>query len=155
VKKIIRRGMAVVAASLVAGVLSACSDSGSSASSGTTTTTGQAGVASIAPTTTSTSVVVPEYDPAKNTRKDVVPGACQDGGSNGWSFEGTVTNSDETPKGYSITVDFITVPGNTVMATRVIDVPPVAPHATANWSVDGAVPGQTQLTCVVRQSLAT
>jgi hypothetical protein len=156
VKKILCRGMAVVAASLVTGVLSACSGSGSpSASSGTTTTTGQAGTASIAPTTTSTSVVVPEYDPAKNTRKDVVPGECKDGGSDGWSFEGTVTNSDATSKGYSITVDFITVPGNTVMATRVITVPPVAPQATANWSVDGAVPGQTQLTCVVRQSLAT
>ena len=155
-RKIHCRGMAVVAASLVTVALSACSSSGShAASSGTTTTTGQAGVASIAPTTTSTSVVVPEYDPAKNTRKDVVPGACTDGGSNGWSFDGTVTNSAETPRGYSITVDFITVPGDTVMATRVITVPPVAPHATANWSVGGAVPGQTQLTCVIRQSLAT
>ena len=154
-KKILRRGMAAVAASLVTVALSACSSGGSrSASSGSTTTTSRAGVASVAPTTTSTSVAVPKYDPAKNTRKDVVPGACTDGGSKGWSFEGTVTNSATTSRGYSITVDFITVPGDTVMATRVITVPPVAPRATAKWSVGGAVPGQTHLTCVIRQSLA-
>ena len=100
-------------------------------------------------------MIVPAYDPAKNTRKDVAPGACTDGGSKGWSFQGTVTNSSASRRGYSITVDFITVPGDTVMATRVITVPRVAPHATANWSVGGAVPGQQHLTCVVRQSLAT
>jgi hypothetical protein len=100
-------------------------------------------------------VVVPAYDPAKNARKEVAPGACVDGGAKGWSFQGTVTNSTATRRGYSITVDFITVPGDTVMATRVITVPPVAPHATANWSVGGAVPGEQHLTCVVRQSLAT
>ena len=64
-----------------------------SASSGTTTTTSPAGAASIGSTTTSTSVVVPDYDPAKNARGDVMPGACVDGGANGWSFAGTVTNS--------------------------------------------------------------
>jgi hypothetical protein len=31
-------------------------------------------------------------------------------------------------------------------------VPRVAPHATANWSVGGAVPGEKNLTCVIRQS---
>jgi hypothetical protein len=143
-------------AALLAVALSGCSSGGShSASSGTTTTTSHASAASIAPTTTSTSVAVPAYDPAKNARKDVAPGACTDGGSKGWSFQGKVTNSAATPRGYSITVDFITVPGDTVMATRVITVPPVAPHATTDWSVGGAVPGQQHLTCVVRQSLAT
>jgi hypothetical protein len=154
--KTLHKRTGAMAAVLVAVVLAGCSGGGShSASTGTTTTTSHAAVPSIAPTTTSTSVVVPKYDPAKNTRKDVVPGACTDGGSTGWSFQGTVTNSAATRKGYSITVDFITVPGDTVMATRVITVPPVAPHATADWSVGGAVPGQTHLTCVIRQSLAT
>jgi hypothetical protein len=125
------------------------------ASTGTTTTTSHAGSSSIAPTTTSTSVVVPAFDPAKNTRKNVVPGACSDGGANRWSFQVTVTNSAATFRGVSITVDFMTVPGDTVMATRVITVPRVAPHATANWSVGGAVPEQQHLTCVVRQSPAT
>jgi hypothetical protein len=148
--------MAVGAIILLAVALSGCSGGGShSASTGTTTTTRHASATSIASTTTSTSVIVPAYDPAKNTRKDVAPGACTDGGSKGWSFQGTVTNSSASRRGYSITVDFITVPGDTVMATRVITVPRVAPHATANWSVGGAVPGQQHLTCVVRQSLAT
>jgi hypothetical protein len=147
---------AVVAALLFAVALSGCSGGGShSASTGTTTTTSHASEASIAPTTTSTSVVVPAYDPAKNARRDVAPGACVDGGTKGWSFQGTVTNTTATRRGYSITVDFITVPGDTVMATRVITVPTVAPHATADWSVGGAVPGEQHLTCVVRQSLAT
>ena len=149
------RRAAMVAAVLVAVVLTGCSGGSHSASDGTTTTTSPAGAASIGSTTTSTSVVVPDYDPAKNTRGDVVPGACVDGGANGWSFAGTVTNSSADSRGYSITVDFITMPGDTVMATRVVAVPPVAPQATANWSVGGAVPGQKNLTCVVRQSLAT
>jgi hypothetical protein len=148
--------MSVVTALLLSVVVVGCSSGGShSASSGTTTTTRHVSAPSIAPTTTSTSVVVPAYDPARNTRRDVVPGACTDGGVKGWSYQGTVTNSAATSRGYSITVDFITVPGDTVMATRVITVPRVAPHATANWSVSGAVPGQQHLTCVVRQSLAT
>jgi hypothetical protein len=146
-----------VGAIIVLGVaLSGCSGSSSkAASTGTTTTSRPVAQGAIAPTTTSTSVLVPAYDPAKNTRKDVAPGACTDGGSKGWSFQGTVTNSAATKRGYSITVDFITVPGDTVMATRVVTVPPVAPHTTANWSAGGAVPGQKNLNCVVRQSLAT
>jgi hypothetical protein len=144
-----------VASLLLAVALASCSSSGSHTASSGTTTTSHAGVPSIAPATTSTSVIVPAYDPAKNTRRDVVPGACTDGGSKGWSFQGRVTNSSASPRGYSITVDFIAVPGDTVMATRVIAVPRVAPHATADWSVGGAVPGQQHLTCVVRQSLAT
>jgi hypothetical protein len=156
VKKILHPRTAVLAVVVGGVVLSGCSGSSSHSASGiTTTTSGHSSVASIAPTTTSTSVIVPAYDPAKNTRKDVVPGACTDGGSKGWSFQGKVTNSSASPRGYSITVDFITVPGDTVMATRVITVPPVAPHATADWSIGGAVPGEQHLTCVVRQSLAT
>jgi hypothetical protein len=132
-----------------------CTGGGShSASSETTTTTSRAGPASIAPTTTSTSVVVPDYDPAKNVRRDVNPGACVDGGDKGWSFDGTVTNSAAGSRGYSIVVDFITNPGDTVMATRVVTVPAVAPQATQNWNVSGAVPGQKDLNCVVRQALA-
>jgi hypothetical protein len=144
----------MMAALVLAIALIACTGGSHSASSGTTTSS-HAGPASIAPTTTSTSVVVPEYDPAKNARRDVNPGACVDGGDKGWSFAGTVTNSTDQPRGYSIVVDFVTVPGNTVKATRVVTVPPVAPQATQNWTVNGAVPGEKNLTCVVRQSLAT
>ena len=148
--------LTIVVAVALALALTSCTGGGShSASSSATTTTGPAGAQSSGATTTSTSVVVPDYDPAKNARGDVIPGACVDGGANGWSFAGTVTNSTADARGYSIVVDFITMPGDTVMATRVVTVPPVAPQATANWSVDGAVPGQKDLTCVIRQSLAT
>jgi hypothetical protein len=93
------------------------------------------------------------YDAAKNARQDVTAGACTDGGAKG-SLEGKVTNSASTARGYSIAVDFITVPGDTVMATRVVTVRPVRPHATASWSATGAAPGVANLTCVIRQSLA-
>jgi hypothetical protein len=131
-----------------------CSGGSHSASSTTTTTTSPAAAGSIAPTTTSTSVVVPEYDPTKNARRDVNPGACVNGGDKGWSFDGTVTNSAPGSRGYSIVVDFVTVPGDTVKATRVVTVPTVAPQATQNWTVRGAVPGEKDLTCVIRQALA-
>jgi hypothetical protein len=100
-------------------------------------------------------VNVPVYDPARNARQDVVAGTCTNGGDKGWSLEGKVTNSAPTARGYSIVVDFITVPGDTVMATRVITVPPVQPHDTATWSATGAAPGHENLTCVIRQSMAT
>jgi hypothetical protein len=145
----------MVAALVLTLGLIACTGGSHAASSGTTTTSSHAGPASVVSTTTSTSVVVPEYDPAKNARRDVTPGACVDGGDKGWSFAGTVTNSTDQPRGYSIAVDFVTVPGNTVKATRVVTVPPVAPRATQDWTVGGAVPGEKNLTCVVRQSLAT
>jgi hypothetical protein len=109
----------------------------------------------VAPTTTSTSVKVPVYDPAKNARQDVMAGACTDGGASGWSFSGKVTNSAATTRGYAIVVDFITVPGDTVMATKVVNVPPLRPHASASWSATGAAPGQKNLTCVIRQSTIT
>jgi hypothetical protein len=100
-------------------------------------------------------VTVPPYDPAKNARGDVTPVACTDEGAKGWSFTGTVTNSAPTTRGYSIAVDFIVVPGDTVVATQVIDVPPVAPHHTADWRATGAAPGHKNLNCVIRQALAT
>jgi hypothetical protein len=142
----------VVALALALSVLG-CTGGGSHPSSAATPPThGSATTATSAQSTTSTSVSVPQYDPAKNARQDVVAGACSDGGDKGWSLEGTVTNSGATPRGYSIVVDFITVPGDTVMATRVVTVPPLAPHASASWSATGAVPGQKNLTCVIRQS---
>ena len=151
-------------AALLAIALAGCSGGSSHSSSSPATktpsgstsgaTTGSTS-ASIAPTTTSTSVIVPAYDPAKNARPDVAAGACIDGGTKGWSFEGKVTNSTAGRRSYAIVVDFITVPGDTVMATRVVLVPRVGPHATADWSVGGAVPGLKNLTCVIRQSTTT
>lgn len=107
------------------------------------------------PASSDTTVSVPAYNPAKNARQDVVAGPCVDGGSNGWSLSGTVTNSASTTQGYSIVVDFITVPGDTVVATKLVTVAPLHPHNSAKWSATGAAPGVKDLTCVIRQSLST
>ena len=154
VTKSLHSGSGMLAALMLAAALTACTGGSHSASSGGTTTTSRVVAPSIGPTRTSTSVVVPKYDPAKNARRDVEPGACVNQGDKGWSFKGTVTNSSAASRGYSIAVDFITVPGDTVMATRVVTVPRIAPKATKNWTVTGAAPGQKNLTCVIRQALA-
>jgi hypothetical protein len=104
--------------------------------------------------TSQTTVSVPAYNPAKNARQDVVSGGCVNR-SNGWSLSGTVTNSSTIRRRYSIVVDFITVPGDTVEATKLVNVRPLAPHSSATWSASGAAPGIRKLTCVIRQSLST
>ncbi len=139
-----RRATGVGLLSVAMLMLAACGGGKPQASSSTSTVP--------APQTT---VSVPPYNPAKNARQDVVAGACVDGGSKGWSLSGTVTNSGSTPRGYSIAVDFITVPGDTVMATKVVNVPTLPPHQSAKWSATGAAPGVKNLTCVIRQSLST
>ena len=140
-----RRRWGVVAAVSVCGVLLAACGGGKSESSPTTRTV----------PIPATTISVPAYDPAKNARHDVVPGACINGGSQGWSLTGTVTNSSSTKHGYSIVVDFITVPGDTVVATKLVTVPPLSPKASAKWAATGAAPGVKNLTCVIRQSLST
>jgi hypothetical protein len=107
------------------------------------------------PGTTTTTVSVPPYNPAKNARQDVTVGACIDRGTKGWSLSGTVRNSAATPRGYSIAVDFVTVPGDTVVDTKLVTVARVQPQASARWLATGAAPGVKNLTCVVRQTLAT
>jgi hypothetical protein len=127
-------------------ILAGCS-SGPSSSSGTTTTTagGFNG--------TTTSVSVPAYDASHNARQDVVAGSCTGDSSTGYTLKGTVQNSSTSPRTYSITVDFVTKSGDTVMATRVVNVGPVDPHASKNWSTPSAGHGQANLTCVIRQAL--
>ena len=143
---------AALAATLAVAVgLLGCSSGGSSSP---TTTAGSSGTGGSGAGSTTTSVSVPPYNAAKNARSDVVQGACTDG-STGWSLAGTVTNSAARSRGYSIVVDFVTSPGNTVVATKLVTVPPVAPHASTGWSATGAAPGQTHLACVIRQALAT
>jgi hypothetical protein len=139
-----RRATGIGLASVAMVMLAACGGGKPQASPSTST--------ALAPQTT---VSVPPYNPAQNARHDVVAGACVDGGAKGWSLSGTVTNSGSTPRGYSIAVDFITVPGDTVMATKVVNVPTLQPHQSAKWLATGAAPGVKNLTCVIRQSLST
>ena len=102
---------------------------------------------------TTTSVSVPAYDASHNARQDVVAGSCTGDSSTGYTLKGTVQNSSTSPRTYSITVDFVTKSGDTVMATRVVNVGPVDPHASKNWSTPSAGHGQANLTCVIRQAL--
>jgi hypothetical protein len=68
-------------------------------------------------------------------------------------LKGTVQNTATASRTYSIAVDFVTKSGDTVMATRVVNVGPVAPRGSANWSTPAAGQGQENLTCVIRQAL--
>jgi hypothetical protein len=149
------RLVAGVAALMALGTAVAGCGGGGSGSGG-----GGGGGRSAAPTVTTsrasaTTVSVPTYNPARNARQDVVAGACVDGGSRGWSLSGTVTNPSSAKQGYSIVVDFITIPGDTVVATKLVTVSPIPPKATAHWSATGAAPGAHNLNCVIRQSLST
>jgi hypothetical protein len=138
-----RRRITIASLAVGSALLAACGSSAHKSSP-------PAGVSSSSQTTVS----VPAYNPAKNARQDVAAGACVDS-NKGWSLSGTVTNSSGTTRGYSIVVDFITVPGDTVVATKLVNVPPLSPHASAKWSATGAAPGVHNLTCVIRQSLST
>jgi hypothetical protein len=64
-----------------------------------------------------------------------------------------VRNSAAESRQYSIAVDFVTTPGSTVIATRVVDVGPVAPHESAQWSTPASGQGHSDLSCVIRQAL--
>jgi hypothetical protein len=143
---------ALAAACLVSLVAAACGSSHKSAAPTTLPASSTSSPTFKQPTST---VSVPTYNPAKNVRRDVQAGACVDQGSKGWALSGKVTNSSTKPQGYSIVVDFITVPGDTVLDTKLVSVPTVQPHASATWSATGAAPGEKNLTCVIRQSLST
>jgi hypothetical protein len=68
-------------------------------------------------------------------------------------LNGTVRNSATSSRTYSIVVDFITNPGDTVMATRIVKVGPLAPRKSANWSTPASGHGHANLNCVIRQAL--
>jgi hypothetical protein len=141
------RALAVLGVGAI--TLAACSSGPSSSGSGTTTTSTPAGRFS----GTTTSVSVPAYDASHNARQDVVAGSCTGNSSTGYTLKGTIQNSSTSSRKYSIAVDFVTKSGDTVMATRVLNVGPVAPHASTNWSTPAAGQGQPNLTCVIRQAL--
>jgi hypothetical protein len=64
-----------------------------------------------------------------------------------------VRNSATSSRTYSIVVDFITNPGDTVKAIRIVKVGPLAPNKSANWSTPAAGHGHANLNCVIRQAL--
>src|SRR5277367_187518 len=133
-------GMAAAVSVLAAG----CGGGSTAAASGT-------GHAAAGSTPTPTPHV-PKYVASKNARTAVAATGCKQDGAHGWLARGTVTNSAASARGYSIVVDFVTAKGDTVLDTRIVKVPPVAPKASARWSVLGA-PGSARVSCVIRQAL--
>ena len=100
-----------------------------------------------------TSVSVPPYNASRNARGDVTSGHCTGNKTAGYVLQGMVRNSATSSRTYSIAVDFITNPGDTVMATRIVNVGPLVPNKSANWSTPAAGQGHANLNCVIRQAL--
>ncbi len=97
-------------------------------------------------------VKIPRYVAADNVRRDVSATGCVRAGSRGWRLKGTATNTSSSSRAYSIVVDFVTVRGDTVLDTKLLNVGPVAPKSAVHWSVTGAA-GHRNVTCVIRQAL--
>lgn len=93
------------------------------------------------------------FDLAHNARADVHVDSCKIA-SGSWLLEGTVTNPGTKATGYQIVVDFVTAKGDTVISTTEIEIPSVAPKASANWSTTGAR-GKADVACLVRQAQTT
>ena len=144
------RALAAGALGAIALALAGCS-SGSGSSGSTSASTGASGSNGSSNGTT-TSVSVPPYNASRNARGEVTSGHCTGNKTAGWVLRGVVLNSATSSRTYSIVVDFITRPGDMVMATRIVKVGPLAPHKSANWSTPAAGQGQN-LNCVIRQAL--
>jgi hypothetical protein len=129
-------------------LLAACSSSPPAAKS--TATTVKRGTSTTLPGATPA-----PFNKAKNAHAEVkVLGACSHTSDGSWVLKGTVTNPSSNPTGYSIVVDYIQIPGNTVFDTQIVTVPPVDPKQTADWTASWKY-AHNDVTCVVRQSQTT
>lgn len=124
------------------------STGGSAGSSATTKPGGGAPTSkgTVAPPSTTT---IP-YSAAKNARKDVTTsGSCTMVGGQ-WVLNGEIKNSATVGRTYQVVVDFVTVPGNTVLNTQVVTTASVKPGASLAWSAKSA-PGLNHVSCIIRQ----
>lgn len=98
-------------------------------------------------TTTGTSI---PFSLSRNARHDVTTtGPCTEVAGS-WILHGNVTNSAKTTRNYQIVVDIVSQPGDTVLDTRIVVTPRVAPGDKVPWSATSA-PGLTDVACVIRQ----
>ena len=109
-------------------------------------------------TTTSTSspaagdqTTIP-YSASKNARADVtISGPCLHEPNTDWVIHGTVDNRTTKATGFTIVVDFVSQPGNTVLDTQIVRVPTVAVHQSSPWGA--AWPNAAvNVACVIRQA---
>ena len=130
----------------------ACSSSGSTAASAPASTSAiKPATGAAAAGATAKAVKVPKYVAADNARKDVATTACTEVGGS-WKLKGSATNHSSATQTYSVVVDFVKTKGDTVVDTKVLNVGPVKPKATVDWSATGAA-GAQNITCVIRQAL--
>ena len=144
-------GLVVGAVGAIALALAGCSSG--SGSSGSSSASKDASGSNGSSNGTATSVSVPTYNASHNARADVTSGHCTGNKTAGYVLQGMVRNSATSSRTYSIVVDFITNPGDTVMATRIVKVGPLAPRKSANWSTRASGHGHANLNCVIRQAL--
>lgn len=96
------------------------------------------------------SPVIVHYDPKKNARSALTTvGPCTQSGED-WVLRGNVTNTAQTARSYQIVIDYVTVPGDTVIATRIVDTSSVKPGATTTWAAS-AKTAEQHTGCFVRQ----
>jgi hypothetical protein len=138
-----RRLRVILVAAGCTAVLAGCS-SGSGGS-------GQGGVE------TRTSVVAPAasipFDPADNARSEVKIDSCARE-SGRWMARGTVKNGATSPKTFQLLVDFVSVPGSTILNSTAVTIQHVAARTTVPWSAGGGR-GAQHTACLLRQAQAT
>ncbi len=92
------------------------------------------------------------YVASRNARFDVTTGgACLHEPNNSWALYGAVVNPTSKKTGFTIVVDFVTQPGDTVLDTQIVNVRPVAPHKMATWGAAWVNPAAA-VGCVIRQA---
>jgi len=88
------------------------------------------------------------FDIKHNARADVVPGACVPSGGR-LTMSGSVMNSSQVTRRYQIVVDFTSVPGNTVLDTKIVNIASLASQQKIQWSATSNV-GISNANCVIR-----
>jgi hypothetical protein len=142
----------IVVIAALAGVLIGVVVSRSPSTTTTTTSPTSTTTTSIPVTTTPTTVVVPPYVESENARSDVNESGCAVV-SGALTMTGTVDNSQSVARTFTIVVDFVTVSGASVIATRVVTVPDLGAHKSTTWTSRGTS-GISGLTCVIQFALA-
>ena len=92
---------------------------------------------------------VPAFHADRNARTAVTVHACRVASSGSWRMEGSIVNRRAVPASYTLVIDFVTIPGSTVVDTSVIRLRDVQPGRIATWSTSGGS-GNRRLACVLR-----
>lgn len=102
----------------------------------------------VAPTTTGTRTSVTTVPNVVSLRKNVTMGTCG-AVSGGWAASGTAVSAGDKTTTYTITIYFVTNPGDTVQSSGVTHVT-VDPGKTADWQVVAHFAVTSGIQCVLR-----